>query len=81
MDRKEEWERVKKMTLYELQRSNFLVYCDDTLLIGHGKVELEEEEEEDVFEGDVNSNNERRRSDEGAMSGDAALEVDLTEED
>ena len=34
-----------------------------------------------MFEGDVNSNNERRRSDEGAMSGDAALEVDLTEED
>ena len=45
LDRKEEWERVKKMTLYELQRSNFLVYCDDALLIGHDKVELEEEEE------------------------------------
>ena len=62
------WDRVKKMTLYELSRSNFLVYCDDGCLgIDKGKKEPEqsltqkEEGEElkddEVFEEvDINSN-------------------------
>ena len=62
------WDRVKKMTLYELSRSNFLVYCDDGCL-GVDKEKKEPEQsltqkeegeelkDDEVFEEvDINSN-------------------------
>ena len=55
-------EKVKRMTLFELSRSSFLVYCDDVALgLTKESLEVSEDsgdEEEDVFEGgsDINSN-------------------------